>query len=55
MTYCLVARILAIQFKNISGEHFSFHQFGVTICDGCEIVVHGVQTVLDLHLNWVVL
>jgi hypothetical protein len=36
-------------------EHFSCHQFGVSIRDGCETVVHGVQTTLDLHPNWVVL
>ncbi len=36
-------------------KHFSLHQVGVMIRDGCETMVHGVQMMLDLHPNWVVL
>jgi len=42
VTYCLVARTLAIQSRDILMEHFNLHQFGVAICGGCEIVVHGI-------------
>jgi hypothetical protein len=36
-------------------EHFSPHQFGVTIHDESEIMVHGVWAMSHLHLDWVVL
>jgi hypothetical protein len=36
-------------------KHFSLHKVGVMIRDGCETMVHGVQMMLDLHPNWVVL
>jgi len=55
VTYRLVAHILAIQFKDTLVEHFNPHQFDVTICGRCETVVHDVQTMLNLHPNWVVL
>jgi hypothetical protein len=53
--YQLIAHTLAIQFKNTFAEHFSPHQFGVAMLGGCEIMVHGVRVMLDLHLEWVVL
>jgi len=36
---------------------FSFvaHQFGMAIKGGCEVVVHGIRGVLDVHFDWVVL
>jgi len=55
VTYYLVVCTLSIQFKDIIAKHFSLHQFSVTICDGCEIVVHDVWVMLDYHPNWVVL
>jgi hypothetical protein len=42
MTYCLVVRILTIQFKDIFIEHFSFHRFGVATHGGCETMVHDI-------------
>jgi hypothetical protein len=36
-------------------EHFNPHQFDVAICGRCEIMVHDVSTMLNLHLDWVVL
>jgi len=36
-------------------EHFCPHQFGVMTRGGCEIMVHGIRMMLDLHPNWVVL
>jgi hypothetical protein len=36
-------------------KHFNPHQFGVTTRDRCEIMVHDIQAMLNLHLNWVVL
>jgi hypothetical protein len=55
VTYHLVAYTLAIQFRNIFVNHFSSHQFGVVTYGECEIVVHNVQAMLDLHPHWVVL
>jgi hypothetical protein len=53
--YQLVTHTLAIQFTNTFVEHFSPHQFGVGILGGCETMVHGVGTRLDIHSEWVVL
>ncbi len=55
VTYCLVARTLAIQFKGTLVKHFSLYQVGVVTHGECETVVHGIQMMLDLHLNGVVL
>jgi hypothetical protein len=55
MTYCLVAHTLVIQFSDALMKHFGFHQFGIAIRDGCEIMVHGVRMMLDLHPYWVVI
>jgi hypothetical protein len=27
------------------------HQFGVVVKGGCEVLVHGIQAVLDVHLD----
>jgi hypothetical protein len=35
--------------------HFLPHQFGVVVKGEREDVVHGIQTILDIHPNWVVL
>jgi phosphopantetheine adenylyltransferase len=53
--YRLVTRTFAIQFKNTFVKHFNPHQFGVATSNRCEIVVHGVRAMLDIHLEWVVL
>jgi hypothetical protein len=47
--------VTPIQFKDTFVEHFNPHQFGVATLGGCEIMVHGVKIMLDLHLKWVVL
>jgi hypothetical protein len=36
-------------------EHFTLHQFSVATRGGCETMVHGVRTMLNLQPNWVVL
>jgi hypothetical protein len=36
-------------------EHFSPHQFSVMPHGRCEIMVHGVLTMLNLHPDWVVI
>jgi hypothetical protein len=48
VTYHLVACIIAIQFRDTLVEHFNPHQFDIVTYDKCEIVVHGVQMMLDL-------
>ncbi len=53
--YQLVVWTLDIQFKDILVEHFSSHQFGVTMLGRCETMVHGVKVILYLHPGWVVL
>ncbi len=55
MIYWLVACTLVIIFKDTFVEHFSPHDFGVAMLGRCEIMVHGVRAMLDLHLEWVVL
>jgi hypothetical protein len=55
MTYHLIVHTLAIQFKDTLVKHFSLHQFGVATCGKCETMVHGIQTMLNLHPNSVVL
>jgi hypothetical protein len=55
VTYHLIACILVIQYRDILMEHFSLHQFGVVTCGGHETLIQGVQMMLDLHPNWVVL
>jgi hypothetical protein len=35
--------------------HLLPHQFGGAVTGGCKVVVHGIQAVLDVHPNWVVL
>jgi hypothetical protein len=55
VTYCLITHTLVIQFKVTFVEHFSLHQFSVEIHGKCETLVHGIQMMLDLHLDWVVL
>jgi hypothetical protein len=55
VTYHLVVHTLVIQCKDTFLEHFNLHQFGVTTCGRCEIMVHGVRMMLNLHPNWVVL
>jgi hypothetical protein len=55
VTYHLGACTLVIQFKDILMEHFNSHQFGVVTCGRCGTLVQGVQMMLDLHLDWVVL
>jgi hypothetical protein len=42
VTYRLIARTLVIQFRDILTEHFSPHQFGLTIRGDYETMVHGV-------------
>jgi hypothetical protein len=39
MTYRLVTRTLAIQFKDTFIEHFNLHKFGVTTHGGCETII----------------
>jgi hypothetical protein len=53
--YWLIARTLAIQFKDTFAKHCNSHQFEVATTSRCEIVVHGVRGMLDLHSKWVVL
>jgi hypothetical protein len=53
--YSLITRTLPIQLKNTFVEYFNPHQFKVATLGGCEIMVHGVKVILDLHFNWVVL
>jgi hypothetical protein len=36
-------------------KQFNPHQFGVMTHDKCETMVHSVQGMLNLHLDWVVL
>jgi len=35
--------------------HLLLHQFGVAVRGICEVVVHSIQAILNVHLDWVVL
>jgi hypothetical protein len=47
--YQLTIHALCLQFWDTFVTHFSSHQFGIAIKGGNEVVVHGIQCVLDLH------
>jgi hypothetical protein len=53
--YRLITCTLAIQFKDTFTEHFNPCQFGLATLGKCEIMVHEVRAMLDLHPEWVVL
>ncbi len=37
-------------------SHLLLRQFGVVVKGGsCEVMVHGIQAILNIHLDWVVL
>jgi len=36
-------------------SHLLLRQFGVVVKGGCEVMVHGIQAILSVHLDWVVL
>ncbi len=55
MIYWLVACTFAFQFKDAFAKDFSPQQFGAAPQGGCEMVVHEVCVMLDLHIDWVVL
>jgi hypothetical protein len=44
-----------MHFHNVFSSHMSSHQLSMVIKDGCETMVHGIQSALDLHLDWVML
>ncbi len=48
VTYYLVAHTLVIEFKNNLAEHVN-HQVGVVIRGKCEILVHAIHTMFNLH------
>ncbi|KAL2650793.1 hypothetical protein R1flu_018921 [Riccia fluitans] len=53
--YRLVARSLSLQFRATFSDHFEPWQFGVATRGGCETIVHGLQAIVDLHPDWMVL
>jgi hypothetical protein len=53
--YRLTSRILLLQFCGALATHFSPHQFIIATEGECEVVIHGIKCILDLHLNWVVI
>ncbi|KAL2608814.1 hypothetical protein R1flu_027387 [Riccia fluitans] len=53
--YRLVVVTLGFKFWEALVDHFSPLQFGVAMRGGCETIIHGLRTTLDLHPDWVVL
>jgi hypothetical protein len=49
--YWLVACTFAFQFKDAFAKDFNPQQFGVASQGGCEMGVHEVCVMLDLHIN----
>jgi len=50
-----VSRVLCLKFYDVFASHLSPYQFGMAIRRGCEAMVHGLQAILDAHLDWLVL
>jgi hypothetical protein len=44
-----------MHFQNVFFSHMSSHQLDMVVKDGCEVVVHGIQSALDLHHGSVML
>jgi hypothetical protein len=38
----------------VFGFHLSPHWFKAVVKRGCEVVIHGIWTILDVHFDWVV-
>jgi hypothetical protein len=36
-------------------KHLSLHQFGISTFKGCEAIPFGIQTLFNLHPDWVVM
>jgi len=53
--YLLISRALCLQFHDMFFFHLLLHQFSVVIKGGCKVVAYGIQTTLNVHLDWVVL
>jgi hypothetical protein len=53
--YQLVNRALYLKFCGVFASHLSPYRFRVVIRRGCEVMVHGLQAILDAHFDWVVL
>jgi hypothetical protein len=49
--YWLVNITLCLLFHDAFSTHLLPHQFGMVVLGGCEVVVHNVQVVLDIHPN----
>ncbi len=61
-THCNGQGLLLISQQNLMFSasrcvHISFvvYQFGMAIRDECEAMVHSIQGILDVYLDWVVL
>jgi hypothetical protein len=50
--YWLTSCVLCLQFHEAFVTHFSPHQFGVIIKDGCEVVIHGTFILTGLFFSW---
>jgi len=53
--YRLVSKALYLKFFDVFVSHLSPYRFKMAIRRGCEVMVRGLQTILDAHLDWVVL
>ncbi len=45
---------LCLWFCDVFFFHMSPHQFGMAIKGGYKVVVHNIQIVLDVHIDWMV-
>lgn len=53
--YRLISRTISIQMQPTFVDHLYPYQFGVATLGGCEMVVHGLRSTLEVHPNLVVL
>jgi hypothetical protein len=49
--YQFTSCILCLQFCDAFATQFSSHQFKVATKGGCETIIHGIRSTLDLHPN----
>jgi hypothetical protein len=49
-----MSRVSSIQFHDAFAFHLSPYLFTMVIKRGCEVVIHGIEAILDAPSNWVV-
>jgi hypothetical protein len=51
----LINRSIILQLWKLFQKHLGPHQFGISTLGGCEAIHFFIPTLIDLHLDWVVM